>query len=510
MTDDPSSKGSRENLVWRPATELSAALEAGDVAAEEVTSAFLDRSRAADPALSTYLEITEEAALDAARRADDARASGRRDSPFAGIPIAYKDLFSTTGIRTTAGSQILHNWVPPYDATVVDRGHRAGLPMLGKTNMDEFAMGSSTENSGFMPGRNPWDPERVPGGSSGGSAAIVAAGGAPWAWGTDTGGSVRQPASLCGVVGVKPTYGRVSRYGIVAFASSLDQAGPFARTVQDAAALLELVAGHDPRDSTSIPEGPPDLLAGIDGGIDGMRIGVVKEFRGEGIQPGVRTRVDEAYERLARLGATLEEVSLPSFEHGISAYYLVAPAEASANLARYDGVRYGLRSEGNDIVEMTSRTRDEGFGPEVKRRVMLGTYALSAGYYDAYYGKAQKVRTLIIQELERAYESVDLIVCPTSPTTAFKLGERTDNPLEMYLSDIFTVPVNLAGNAGISVPCGLSPDDGLPVGLQVIAKALDEKTMFRAAYAFEQDLGWINSPDSRPPLEAAVRGGSVS
>ena len=496
------------DLVWTPATDLAAALGAGDLSAEEVTGAFLERSRAVDPALSAYLELTEEHALEAARAADERRSEGQPGSPFDGIPIAYKDLFSTTGIRTTAGSRILHNWVPPYDATVVARGHAAGLPMLGKTNMDEFAMGSSTENSGFMPARNPWDPARVPGGSSGGSAAIVASGGAPWAWGTDTGGSVRQPASLCGVVGVKPTYGRVSRYGIVAFASSLDQASPFARTVKDAAALLEMVAGHDPRDSTSIPEGPPSLLDGIEEGIDGMRIGVVREFRGEGIQSGVRTRVDEAYERLGRLGATLEEVSLPSFEHGISAYYLVAPAEASANLARYDGVRYGLREAGDDIVAMTSRTRDAGFGAEVKRRVMLGTYALSAGYYDAYYGKAQKVRTLIIQELERAYESVDLIVCPTSPTTAFRLGERTDNPLEMYLSDIFTVPVNLAGNAGISVPCGLSPDDGLPVGLQVIAKALDEKTMFRAAYAFEQDLGWIGSPESRPPLEASAQQGT--
>ena len=492
------------DLIWTPATDLAAALDAGDVSAVEVTQAFLDRSGEVDGALGAYLEMTEEQALEQARSADERRGRHEAASPYDGIPIAYKDLFSTTGVKTTAGSRILHNWVPPYDATVVARGHAAGLPMLGKTNMDEFAMGSSTENSAFMPARNPWDPERVPGGSSGGSAAIVASGGAPWAWGTDTGGSVRQPASLCGVVGVKPTYGRVSRYGIVAFASSLDQASPFARTVKDAAALMEMVCGHDPRDSTSIPEGPPRLLEGIDGGIEGMRIGVVREFRGEGIQPGVRTRVDEAYERLEKLGAHLEEVSLPSFEHGISAYYLVAPAEASANLARYDGVRYGLREPGEDIVEMTSRTRTEGFGAEVKRRVMLGTYALSAGYYDAYYGKAQKVRTLIIDELARAYESVDLIVCPTSPTTAFKLGERTDSPLEMYLSDIFTVPVNLAGNAGISVPCGLSPDDDMPVGLQVIAKALDERTMFRAAYAFEQDLGWINSAEGRPPLDAAA------
>jgi aspartyl-tRNA(Asn)/glutamyl-tRNA(Gln) amidotransferase subunit A len=487
--------------VWTPAVDLAEGLASGDLSSVDVTQSYLDRSKEVGPGLGAYLEVTEEHALEAARAADDRRSKGEPASALDGIPIAYKDLFSTTGVRTTAGSRILENWVPPYDATVVERGHKAGLPMLGKTNMDEFAMGSSTENSGYEVARNPWDPERVPGGSSGGSAAIVAAGGAPWAWGTDTGGSVRQPASLCGIVGVKPTYGRVSRYGIVAFASSLDQASPFTRTVKDAAALLEIVAGHDPMDSTSIPQGPPSLLQGIEDGIDGMRIGVVGEFRGEGLQSGVRTRVDEAYERLTKLGATLEEISLPSFEHGISAYYLVAPAEASANLARYDGVRYGLRVPGEDIVDMTSRTRDEGFGAEVKRRIMLGTYALSAGYYDAYYGKAQKVRTLIIKELEEAYSKVDLIVCPTSPTTAFKLGERTDNPLEMYLSDIFTVPVNLAGNAGISVPCGLSPDDGLPVGLQIVAPALDEATMFRAAYAFEQDLGWIDSPEGRPPFE---------
>ncbi|MDQ4142928.1 MAG: Asp-tRNA(Asn)/Glu-tRNA(Gln) amidotransferase subunit GatA [Actinomycetota bacterium] len=491
------------DLIWTSAVDLAKGLSSGDLSSEEMTRSFLDRSREVDPALGAYLEVTEEQALEAARDADERRAGGNARSHFDGVPIAYKDLFSTKGVRTTAGSRILENWVPPYDATVVARGHEAGLPMLGKTNMDEFAMGSSTENSAFGLAHNPWDPERVPGGSSGGSAAIVAAGGAPWAWGTDTGGSVRQPASLCGIVGVKPTYGWVSRYGIVAFASSLDQASPFTRTVKDAAALLEMVAGHDPMDSTSIPKPAPRLLEGIEEGIDGMRIGVVREFRGEGIQAGVRTRVDEAYERLSRLGASLEEISLPSFEHGISAYYLVAPAEASANLARYDGVRYGLRVPGDDIVEMTSKTRDKGFGSEVKRRIMLGTYALSAGYYDAYYGKAQKVRTLIMKELEEAYSKLDLIVCPTSPTTAFKLGERTDSPLEMYLSDIFTVPVNLAGNAGISVPCGLSPEDGLPVGLQLIAPTLDEATMFRAAYAFEQDLGWIDSPESRPQLTGA-------
>jgi aspartyl-tRNA(Asn)/glutamyl-tRNA(Gln) amidotransferase subunit A len=492
------------DLIWTSAVDLAKSLDAGDVSSTEITTAFLERCKEVDSSLGAFLNLTEEQALAAAKESDERRETGKKVSFVDGIPVAYKDLFVTKSVTTTTGSRILEGWVPPYDATVVQRGHAAGLPMLGKTNMDEFAMGSSTENSGFFPARNPWDTTRVPGGSSGGSAAIVAAGGAPWAWGTDTGGSVRQPASLCGIVGMKPTYGLVSRYGMVAFASSLDQAGPLTRTVADAAALLQLVCGHDAMDSTSIPQPAPNFLDGIDDGIKGMRIGVVSEFRGEGLQPGVRTRVDEAYERLEKLGASLEEVSLPSFEHGISAYYLIAPAEASANLARYDGVRYGLRVEGNDIVEMTSRTRDAGFGAEVKRRVMLGTYALSAGYYDAYYGKAQKVRTLIIQELEHAYSSVDLIVCPTSPTTAFELGARTDNPLEMYLSDIFTVPVNLAGNAGISVPCGLSPEDGLPVGLQLIAKALDEKTMFRAAHAFEKDLGWIDSPEGRPPLHAAA------
>ncbi|MDQ3940330.1 MAG: Asp-tRNA(Asn)/Glu-tRNA(Gln) amidotransferase subunit GatA, partial [Actinomycetota bacterium] len=451
--------------------------------------------------LHSYLARTDDGARAAARAADERRKAGEARSRFDGIPVAYKDIFVTEGVPTTAGSRILENFVPPYTATVVARCEAAGLPMLGKLNMDEFAMGSSTENSGYHPVSNPWDVERVPGGSSGGSTALVAAGAAPWSWGTDTGGSVRQPASLCGLVGVKPTYGLVSRYGIIAFASSLDQAGPIARTVEDAAALLQVAAGHDECDSTSLRVDVPDYLSGIDEGVAGMRIGIVKEFQGEGADPGVRSLVDDAYRRLEKLGASLEEVSLPSFEHGISAYYLIAPAEASANLARYDGVRYGYRArDASDIVAMTSRTREEGFGPEVKRRIMLGTYALSAGYYDAYYGKAQKVRTLIINDLERAYRSVDLIACPTSPTTAFKLGERTADPLAMYLSDIYTVPVNLAGNAALSVPCGTSPDDGLPVGLQLIAPALDEKTMFRAAYAFQQDLGWAGSTESRPRL----------
>ena len=482
------------------ATEAAAGLSSGELSSEELTAGAIERSTALDPRLGVYLQETYERALEEARSSDERRANKRSCSAFDGVPVAYKDIFVTKGVTTTAGSRILEGWVPPYDATVVERCKGAGLPGLGKLNLDEFAMGSSTENSAYHTTRNPWDDQRVPGGSSGGSAAAVAAGMVPWAWGTDTGGSVRQPASLCGIVGVKPTYGRVSRYGIVAFASSLDQAGPLARTVEDAAALLQLAAGHDPRDSTSIPQEAPDFATGMDGGVQGLRIGIVTEFSTDGLAKGLRDRVEESYLRLEKLGATLEEISLPSFEHGISAYYLVAPAEASSNLARYDGVRYGLRSDAEDIVAMTSRTRDEGFGAEVKRRIMLGTYALSAGYYDAYYGKAQKVRTLTIAELERAYQNVDLIACPSSPTTAFRIGERTDDPLEMYLSDIFTVPVNLAGNAAISVPCGLSDDDGLPVGLQLVAKALDEATMFRAAYAFEQDLSWAGSEQSRPPL----------
>ena len=487
-------------LHWLPATEIAEEFARGELSAVEVTEALSARADAIDEQLGTYLVRTGERALAEAKAADERRARNEARSAFDGVPVAYKDLFVTKDVVTTSGSRILEGYVPPYDATVVARCSEAGLPLLGKTNMDEFAMGSSTENSGYQVTRNPWDRERVPGGSSGGSAALVASGAAPWAWGTDTGGSIRQPASLCGIVGVKPTYGRVSRYGMIAFASSLDQAGPLTRTVKDGAALLQLAAGHDPLDSTSIPEEVPDLLEGIEDGISGMRIGIVKEFESEGSDAGVTARVDEAYTRLEKLGARLEEVSLPSFLYGISAYYLIAPAECSANLARYDGVRYGLRAPGEDIVQMTSRTRDEGFGAEVKRRIMLGTYALSAGYYDAYYGKAQKVRTLITRDLAAAYSKVDLIACPTSPTTAFRLGERTQDPLAMYLSDVFTVPVNLAGNAAISVPCGLSPDDGLPVGLQLIAKALDEKTMFRAAHAFEQDLGFATSAEGRPDL----------
>ena len=488
-------------LHWASAFELAEMLDAGEVTASDIAEALIARTDEVEPRLDAFLTRTDDRLRADALASDERRKKGEARSRFDGVPVGYKDVFVTKGIQSTSGSRILEGFVPPYDATVVARGSDAGLGVQGKLNMDEFAMGSSGENSGYKITRNPWDLERVPGGSSSGPAAAVAAGVTPWAWGTDTGGSVRQPAALTGLVGVKPTYGRISRYGMIAFASSLDQAGPFARTVKDAAALIELVAGGDRFDSTCLPEGAPDLVGEIDRGIDGMRIGIIKEVEeAEGIQGGVRTRIDEAYKRLEKLGATLEEVSLPSFDYGISAYYLVAPAECSANLARFDGVRYGQRVPGDDIVSMMSKTRAAGFGPEVKRRVMLGTYALSAGYYDAYYGKAQKVRTLIIRDLERAYENVDLIACPTAPTTAFKLGEKTDDPLAMYLNDVFTVPYPLAGNAAMSVPCGTSPDDGLPVGLQLAAPALDEKTMFRAAYAFEQDLGWASSDESRPPL----------
>jgi aspartyl-tRNA(Asn)/glutamyl-tRNA(Gln) amidotransferase subunit A len=481
----PPSSGSLADLTGHELAERFAAGEATAVAAAE---AALERIQATDDVLHAFLTVTGEQALADARAVDAARERGEPLGPLAGVPLALKDVLVTKGVRTTAGSRILEEFVPPYDATVVERLRRARAVIVGKTNMDEFAMGSSTENSGFGPTRNPWDPSRVPGGSSGGSAAAVASGQAALGIGTDTGGSIRQPAALCGVVGVKPTYGLVSRYGLIAFASSLDQVGPFGRDVRDAATLLEAIAGHDPMDSTSIPDPPTDFTSRLEDGVAGLRVGVVKELFLEGAEPGVLSRVREGLERLERLGARLEECSLPSFEYALSAYYLIAPAECSSNLARYDGVRWGLRAkDASDVVDMMKRTRQAGFGPEVKRRIMLGTYALSAGYYDAYYGQAQKVRTLVLRELQAAWERFDLLAGPTSPTVAFPIGEKADDPLAMYLSDVFTIPVNLAGNAAVSVPAGLS--DGLPVGLQLIAPALGEAAMLRAAWAFEQDLG---------------------
>ncbi|HEX2293231.1 MAG TPA: Asp-tRNA(Asn)/Glu-tRNA(Gln) amidotransferase subunit GatA, partial [Gaiellaceae bacterium] len=405
-----------------------------------------------------------------------------------GVPIAFKDLISTKGVETTAASKILSGYVPVFDSTVASRCREAGLPLIGKTNMDEFAMGSSTENSAFGPTRNPWDPERVPGGSSGGSAAAVAAGLAPWALGSDTGGSVKQPASLCGIVGLRPTYGTVSRYGIVAFASSLDQIGPMTKTVRDNALLYRIVAGRDPCDGTTVEVPPVEIPEADD--LKGLRVGVPKELNeAEGIEPGVKAAVDRTIELCRELGAEVGETSLPrSVDYGLACYYLVAPAEASSNLARYDGVRYGLRVDGANVREMYEKTRDAGFGDEPKRRIMLGAYALSAGYYEAYYGQAQKVRTVIAQEHAAAFERFDVLVSPTSPTVAFKLGEKTANPLAMYLSDVLTIPSNMAGLPGLSIPCGLS--DGLPVGFQLIGPQFSENTLFRAGHAVERAIGF--------------------
>lgn len=475
--------------------ELSDLLGRREITAVEVAESQLKRVDQVEPSVKAYLRIAEEGLLSAAREADDRWAKGG-DRPFlAGLPIALKDNLSTAGTRTTCASKILEGFEPVYDATVVQKVRRAGGAVVGKTNLDEFAMGSSTENSAFGPTFNPWGLDRVPGGSSGGSAAAVAAGEACLALGSDTGGSIRQPAALCGVVGLKPTYGLVSRYGLIAFASSLDQIGPISTDVADCAHLLDVIAGHDRRDSTSIGAPAADHVSALVDDIKGLKIGVVSELMGEGISKDVRDVVKTAVEVLASLGAVVAETSLPSFEHALSAYYLIAPAEASSNLARYDGVRYGHRADGvDDILSMYGRTREEGFGDEVKRRIMLGTYSLSAGYYDAYYGQAQKVRTLIINDLNRAFGDFDLLVSPTSPTTAFKVGERADDPLGMYMSDLCTIPMNLAGIPAISVPCGLAED--LPVGLQIIGRALDEKTVLRAAYSYEQNADGVG----RAPL----------
>jgi len=469
------------------AAEIAAAVRAGERSARDVLEEHLATVDDRDTELHAFNLVTRDDALAAADSVDATVAGGGDPGPLAGVPIALKDNICTRGVPTTCSSRILEGWKPPYDATVVERLAAAGAIVIGKTNLDEFAMGSSTENSAFGPSRNPHDPSRVPGGSSGGSAVAVAAGFAPLALGSDTGGSVRQPAALCGVVGMKPTYGRVSRYGLVAFASSLDQIGPFATTVADAALLYEVIAGADDRDSTSIPEPLAPVTPTLDQGVEGLRVGVVKELLGiEGIAPDVAARAQAAVEALEGAGAKVEEVSVPAVIYGLSAYYLIAPAEASSNLARYDGVRYGLRVDAPTTGEMYDRTRTAGFGAEVERRIMLGTYALSAGYYDAYYGKAQKVRTLIIRDFDAAYERCDVLLAPTSPTTAFELGAKAD-PLAMYLNDVCTIPSNLAGHPAISVPFGTG-DDGLPVGVQVMANVLDEATMFRVAAALEGAL----------------------
>ncbi len=450
---------------------------------------YLDRIAALDPKVKAYLTVTGEAALARAAEADARFQAGAPLSPLDGVPLGLKDVLCTRGVRTTCGSKILESFVPPYDATVVARLQRAGAVVLGKLNMDEFAMGSSTENSGFFTTRNPWDLSRVPGGSSGGSAAAVAADLAAATLGTDTGGSIRQPAAFCGNVGLKPTYGRVSRYGLVAFASSLDQIGPFTKDVEDAALMLQAIAGHDPKDSTSATVPVPDYAAGLGRGVEGLRVGIPAEYFIDGLDPEVESAVRAAIEILRGLGAKTESVSLPHTEYGLAAYYLIGPAEASSNLARYDGVKYGLRVPGSrDLIDMYSRTRGAGFGAEVKRRVMLGTYALSAGYHDAYYGKAQRVRTLVQRDFRHAFERVDVIVAPTTPSVAFKVGEKAD-PLSMYLNDVFTIPVNLAGLPGVSVPAGFTRA-GLPIGVQVIGKAFDEETVLRTAKAYETATEW--------------------
>ena len=466
------------------AIDLAAAVRTGARSARSITEEHLAAIDAREGEIHAFNLVTRDQALAAADAVDAAVARGEDPGPLAGVPVALKDNLCTRGIPTTCSSRILEGWRPPYDATVVERVLAAGGIPVGKTNLDEFAMGSSTENSAFGPTRNPRDPSRVPGGSSGGSAAAVAAGFAPLALGSDTGGSIRQPAALCGVVGVKPTYGAVSRYGLVAFASSLDQIGPFANSVDDAALLLDVISGHDPLDSTSIAA-PPTSLRAAGGDVAGLRIGIAVELtEADGIAPEVRTAVERAAEALVAAGATVERISVPSAVYGLSAYYLIAPAAASSNLARYDGVRYGLRSPGVDVAEMNAATRDAGFGDEVKRRIMLGTYALSAGYYDAYYGQAQRVRTLIIRDLAAAYERVDALISPTAPTTAFPFGAKTADPLAMYLSDVCTIPTNLAGHPAMSVPFGLGAD-GLPIGVQVLAPALGETVMFRVARAIE-------------------------
>jgi len=466
------------------AIQIAAEVRAGGRSALEVVEESLKAIVAGDPDLHAFNHVTAEAARAEAAEIDRRVAVGEDPGPLAGVPVALKDNLCTRGVPTTCSSRMLEGWLPPYDATVVSRLRAAGAVAVGKTNLDEFAMGSSTENSAFGATRNPRDLSRVPGGSSGGSAAAVAAGFAPCALGSDTGGSIRQPAALCGVVGAKPTYGLVSRWGLVAFASSLDQIGPFAANVADAALVLEVIAGHDRADSTSIPAPAPRIVERLGDGVEGLRVGVLKELMGEGVAPDVASRVREAAEALQGAGAEVDEVSVPAAVHGLSAYYLIAPAEASSNLARYDGVRYGLRVDGADITAMYGATRAAGFGAEVKRRIMLGTYALSAGYYDAYYGQAQRVRTLIIDDFESAYASHDVLLAPSAPTTAFALEAKTEDPLAMYLSDVCTIPSSLAGHPAMSVPFGAG-QDGLPVGVQVLAPALGEVAMFRTAAVLE-------------------------
>jgi aspartyl-tRNA(Asn)/glutamyl-tRNA(Gln) amidotransferase subunit A len=478
-------------------------LSAGTTTATELLESCLRRIAETEPRLHAFLTVSEAEARRQAAAADERLRDGEPLSPLDGIPIALKDVFLTRGVRTTAGSRILESFVPPYDATAVLRLRSRGAVLIGKTNCDEFAMGSSTENSAFGPSSNPWDPSRVPGGSSGGSAVAVAAGQCLAALGTDTGGSIRLPAAYCGIIGLKPTYGRVSRYGIVAYASSLDQVGPFTRDVRDAAILLEALAGHDPRDATSAPAETPRYESLLDRGLDAVRVGVPREYFQEGMQPDVESSVREAIALLESLGASVETVSLPHAAYAIATYYLIATAEASSNLARYDGIRYGRRAaDAATLVDTYRRSREQGFGAEVKRRILLGTYALSAGYYDAYYGKAQKARTLVRRDFEDAFARCDLLVAPTAPTTAFRLGEKLEHPLAMYLSDVLTISANLAGLPALSMPCGVDAS-GLPIGLQLIGKPFGEAALLSAAYAYEQSTSWHQARPPADPRSAA-------
>jgi aspartyl-tRNA(Asn)/glutamyl-tRNA(Gln) amidotransferase subunit A len=481
-----------QELIKLTASEIASGIAVGDISSVEVTQAHFDRIEKVDDRVHAFLHLTKDSALSDAAKVDAKRKAGEKLGPLAGVPLALKDILAMKGEPTTCGSKMLENWRPPYDATVVKKLRENDIIILGKTNMDEFAMGSSTEHSAYGPTKNPWDLERIPGGSGGGSSAALAAFEAPLAIGSDTGGSIRQPAAVTGTVGVKPTYGAVSRYGVVALASSLDQVGPCARTVLDTALLHQAIAGHDPHDSTSINQPVPDVVAAaLKGDVKGVKIGLVKQLGGEGYQAGVQQRFNEAVDILTELGAEVHEVSCPSFEYALGAYYLILPSECSSNLAKFDGMRYGLRigDNGENAVEQVmSMTREAGFGPEVKRRIMLGTYALSSGYYDAYYGSAQKVRTLISRDFAAAFEKVDVLISPTAPTTAFKIGDKVDDPLAMYLNDVATIPVNLAGNAAMSLPIGLAPEDGLPVGLQIMAPVMGDDRLYNVGAALEAAL----------------------
>ena len=502
-------------LITASAAELAARLAAKDVSSEEVTRAHLERTEAVDGAVHSYLHVDADGALATARQIDARRAAGEQLPTLAGVPIAVKDVMTTKGLPTTCGSRILQGWIPPYDSTVVTRIKATGMPILGKTNLDEFAMGSSTEHSAYGPSHNPWDLERIPGGSGGGSSSVIASFQAPLATGTDTGGSIRQPAAVTGTVGTKPTYGGVSRYGLVALASSLDQAGPCARTVLDTALLHEVMAGHDPMDSTSIDAPVPAVVeAARRADVSGMKIGIVRQLTGDGFQAGVQQRFEESVQHLIDAGAEVVEVSCPSFTYALAAYYLILPSEASSNLAKFDAMRYGLRVppanvEDPSAEQVMAATRDAGFGDEVKRRIILGTYALSSGYYDAYYGSAQKVRRLIADDFAAAFERADVLVSPTAPTTAFKLGDKLGDPMAMYLNDIATIPANLAGVPGMSLPSGLAPEDGLPVGFQILAPAMQDQRLYAVGAALEARLlqQW-GAPllASAPDLTAAGKG----